>query len=79
ELAGWLSSMPFIAMLLGESIGAWLSDSVDRRAAACFISLAGAGICLAAVMHFTTPLRVIAAMSFSTFMLGSGAPNIFAL
>ncbi len=38
EHAGWLSSMPFIAMLLGEIIGAWLSDRVDRRAAACFIS-----------------------------------------
>lgn len=71
--------MPFIAMLLGEIIGAWLSDHVDRRAAACFISLAGAGIGLAAVMHFTTPLPVIAAMSFSTFMWGTGAPNIFAL
>ena len=31
EHAGWLSSMPFIAMLLGEIIGAWLSDRVDRR------------------------------------------------
>ena len=39
EHVGWLSSMPFIAMLLGEIIGAWLSDRVDRRAAACFISL----------------------------------------
>lgn len=70
EHAGWLSSMPFIAMLLGEIIGAWLSDRVDKRAAACFISLAGAGIGLAAVLHFTTPLPVIAAMSFSTFMWG---------
>lgn len=79
EHAGWLSSMPFIAMLLGEIIGAWLSDRVDKRAAACFISLAGAGIGLAAVMHFSAPLPVIAAMSFSTFMWGTGAPNIFAL
>lgn len=79
EHAGWLSSMPFIAMLLGEIIGAWLSDRVDKRAAACFISLAGAAVGLAAVMHFTTPLAVIAAMSFSTFMWGTGAPNIFAL
>jgi hypothetical protein len=29
-------------------------------------------------MHFDTPLTVIAAMSFSTFMWGTGAPNIFA-
>ncbi|MFT3010356.1 MFS transporter [Enterobacter sp. 10-H-06-PA-ECC] len=48
EHAGWLSSMPFIAMLAGE-------------------------------MHLDTPLAVIAAMSFSTFMWGTGAPNIFAL
>ena len=79
EHAGWLSSMPFIAMLAGEVIGAWLSDRVDKRAAACFISMAGAAVGLAAVMHLDTPLAVIAAMSFSTFMWGTGAPNIFAL
>lgn len=79
EHAGWLSSMPFIAMLLGEVIGAWLSDRVDKRAAACFISMAGAAVGLAAVMHLDSPLTVIAAMSFSTFMWGVGAPNIFAL
>ena len=71
--------MPFIAMLAGEVIGAWLSDRVDKRAAACFISMAGAAVGLAAVMHLDTPLAVIAAMSFSTFMWGTGAPNIFAL
>ncbi|HCM9226044.1 MFS transporter [Enterobacter bugandensis] len=79
EHAGWLSSMPFIAMLAGEVIGAWLSDRVDKRAAACFISMAGAAVGLAAVMHLDTPLAIIAAMSFSTFMWGTGAPNIFAL
>ncbi|EMB4325991.1 MFS transporter [Pluralibacter gergoviae] len=79
EHAGWMSSMPFIAMLLGEVLGAWLSDRLDKRAAACFISMAGAAVGLLAVMHLHTPLAVIAAMSFSTFMWGTGAPNIFAL
>lgn len=79
EQAGWLSSMPFIAMLIGEVLGAWLSDRVNKRAAACFIALAGAALGLAAVMQLSTPLAVIAAMSFSTFMWGTGAPNIFAL
>ena len=79
EHAGWLSSMPFIAMLLGEIVGAWLADRVDKRAAACFISMAGAAVGLAAVMQLHTPLAIIAAMSFSTFMWGTGAPNIFAL
>ncbi|QHM72335.1 MFS transporter [Mixta intestinalis] len=79
EHAGWLSSMPFIAMLIGEVLGAWLSDRLNRRAAACFISMAGAALGLAVVMQLNTPLTVIAAMSFSTFMWGTGAPNIFAL
>ncbi|NDJ56428.1 MFS transporter [Enterobacteriaceae bacterium 4M9] len=79
EHAGWLSSLPFIAMLLGEAIGAWLSDRVDRRALACFISMAGAAVGLALVLQLSGPLPTIAAMSFSTFMWGVGAPNIFAL
>lgn len=32
EHAGYLSSLPFIAMLLGEVLGAWLSDKLDWRA-----------------------------------------------
>lgn len=79
EHAGWLASMPFIAMLAGEVIGAWLSDRLDKRAAACFISMAGAAAGLTAVMQLDAPLAIIAAMSFSTFMWGTGAPNIFAL
>ncbi|AFJ45714.1 MFS transporter [Shimwellia blattae] len=79
EHAGLLSSLPFIAMLLGEVTGAWLSDKSGRRAVACFISMAGAALGLFAVLHLSSPLAVIAAMSFSTFMWGAGAPNIFAL
>ncbi len=37
EHAGWLSSMPFIAMLLGEIIGAGC-PTASIGAAACFIS-----------------------------------------
>lgn len=79
EHAGYLSSLPFIAMLLGEVVGAWLSDKLDRRALACFISLCGAGLGLGIVLHLQGTYSVIAAMSFSTFMWGAGAPNIFAL
>ncbi|WP_426817514.1 MFS transporter [Winslowiella sp. 2C04] len=77
--AGWMASLPFIAMLLGEGVGAWLSDRVDKRALACFIALAGAAVGLVAVLHLQQGWQVIAAMSFSTFMWGAGAPNIFAL
>jgi sugar phosphate permease len=79
EHAGYLSSLPFIAMLLGEVVGAWLSDKLDRRALACFVSLCGAGIGLGVVLHLQGTYSVIAAMAFSTFMWGAGAPNIFAL
>lgn len=79
EHAGYLSSLPFIAMLLGEVLGAWLSDKLDRRALACFLSLAGAGVGLAAVLQLSGTYSVIAAMALSTFMWGAGAPNIFAL
>lgn len=76
---GYLTSLPFIAMLLGEVLGAWLSDYFERRALACFISICGAGLGLVAVLYATTPFTVIAVMAFSTFMWGAGAPNIFAL
>ena len=66
-------------MLLGEVLGAWLSDKLDRRALACFLSLCGAGLGLAVVLHLQGTYSVIAAMAFSTFMWGAGAPNIFAL
>lgn len=79
EHAGWMSSLPFVAMLAGEVIGAWLSDRYERRALACFISMGGAALGLLLVLHAVTPLAVIAAMSLSTMMWGAGAPNIFAL
>ncbi|MBW7981730.1 MFS transporter [Enterobacillus tribolii] len=79
EHASYLSSLPFIAMLLGEVIGAWFSDRVNRRALSCFISMLGAGAGLLMVLHLSNTYAVIAAMAFSTFMWGAGAPNIFAL
>ena len=39
--------------------------------------MAGAAVGLAAVMHLDTPLAVIAAMSFSTFMVGTGATVVW--
>lgn len=79
EHAGILSSLPFIAMLFGEAIGAWLSDRYDRRALVCFISLLGAVLGLAGVLFLTGTYSIILMMAFSMFMWGAGAPNIFAL
>lgn len=79
EQVGYLSSLPFIAMLLGEGIGAYVSDRLDRRAMSCFISLLGASAGLVLVLYIEGTYQVIAAMAFSTFMWGIGAPNVFAL
>ncbi len=47
--------MPFIAMLAGEVIGAWLSDRVDKRGGLLYLD-GGAAVGLAAVMHLDTRL-----------------------
>lgn len=79
QQAGYLTSLPFIGMLVGEVLGAWISDHLDRRALICFISLFGAGFGLALVPYLNDTYSIIAAMAFSMFMWGAGAPNVFAL
>ena len=76
---GWISSLPFIAMLFGEGLGAWISDRHDRRALVCLVSLAGAAAGLLAVLLSQQIGPLLAAMCVSTFMWGAGAPNIYAL
>ncbi|MAY71423.1 MAG: MFS transporter [Halomonas sp.] len=80
DQAGVFSSLPFIAMLVGEVIGAFASDRFDRRALLCSISLLGAGLGLWLVLSIDgSNWAMIAAMSFSAAMWGFGAPNVFAL
>lgn len=79
EYVGWLLLMLFIVMLLGEIIGVWLFDYVDRCVVVCFIFLVGVGIGLVVVMYFIMLLLVIVVMSFSIFMWGIGVLNIFVL
>ncbi|MDF9195819.1 MFS transporter, partial [Enterobacter hormaechei] len=59
--------------------GGGVAHRAHTPGGAGFISLGGGGVGVGGVMHLDTPLAVIAAMSFSTFMWGTGAPNIFAL
>ncbi len=80
DQAGIFSALPFIAMLLGEVIGAVASDRFDRRALMCSIAMLGAGLGLALVLSIEdSNWAMIAAMSFSAAMWGVGAPNVFAL
>lgn len=80
DQAGIFSSLPFLAMLMGEVLGAIISDRFDRRALMCSISMLGAGLGLALVLSIEgSNWAMIAAMSFSAAMWGVGAPNVFAL
>ncbi|ENW04132.1 MULTISPECIES: MFS transporter [Acinetobacter] len=76
---GIYSSLPFIAMLIGEVIGAFLSDKLGRRAVQVFGGLLVAGIFMYVMVIMTDPILVIAAMSFSAMSWGFGVAAIFAL
>ncbi len=76
---GQLSSLPFIAMLIGEVIGAFLSDKTGKRALQVFAGLFLGGIGMGIMITMTSPIMVIFAMSVSAFFWGMSASAIFAL
>ncbi|WP_151824147.1 MFS transporter [Acinetobacter bereziniae] len=76
---GVYSSFPFIAMLLGEVIGAFLSDKLGRRAIQVFSGLLVAGIFMYVMVIMTNPILVIVAMSLSAMAWGFGVAAVFAL
>ena len=76
---GIYSSLPFIAMLIGEVIGAFLSDKLGRRAVQVFSGLLVAGIFMYVMVIMTDPILVIAAMSLSAMAWGFGVAAVFAL
>ncbi|MGB5887887.1 MAG: MFS transporter [Acinetobacter venetianus] len=76
---GIYSSFPFIAMLIGEVIGAFLSDKLGRRAVQVFGGLLVAGTFMYVMVLMTEPHLVIAAMSLSAMAWGFGVAAVFAL
>lgn len=76
---GVYSSLPFIAMLVGEVVGAVLSDKIGKRAIQVSSGLLIAGIFMYVMVIATNPIFVIAAMSMSALAWGFGVSAIFAL
>ena len=76
---GFYSSLPFIAMLVGEVIGAVFSDKLGKRAVQVFGGLLVAGISLYVMVLMTNPLLIILAMSISSMAWGFGVAAVFAL
>ncbi len=76
---GFYSSLPFIAMLVGEVVGAVFSDKLGKRAVQVFGGLLVAGISLYVMVLMTNPLLIILAMSISSMAWGFGVAAVFAL
>ena len=76
---GFYSSLPFIAMLVGEVVGAVFSDKLGKRAVQVFGGLLVAGISLYVMVLLTNPLLIILAMSISSMAWGFGVAAVFAL
>ncbi len=76
---GIYSSLPFIAMLIGEVVGAVLSDKIGKRAIQVSGGLLIAGIFMYLMVIATDPIMVILAMSLSAMAWGFGVSAVFAL
>ena len=76
---GIYSSFPFIAMLIGEIVGAVFSDKLGKRAIQVSGGLFVAGIFMYLMVIATNPIMVILAMSFSAMAWGFGVAAVFAL
>ncbi|AOA58863.1 MFS transporter [Acinetobacter larvae] len=76
---GIYSSLPFIAMLLGEVFGAFISDRWGRRAIQVSAGLLVAGIFMYLMVLAHDPMLVIVAMSLSAMAWGFGVAAVFAL
>jgi sugar phosphate permease len=77
--AGFYSALPFLLMLIGEVVGAKLSDKLQRRAIFCFVGLIAAGVCI--LIAAMSPGATAAAwyLAWSAFFWGATVPTLFAL
>lgn len=76
---GMLASLPFIAMLVGEILGAFYSDRSGNRAGQVFAGLMFAGFTMYLMVLVHNPIAVIFMMSLSAFSWGVSVSAIFAL
>ncbi|MCH4248314.1 MFS transporter [Acinetobacter populi] len=76
---GIYSSFPFMAMLIGEVVGAVFSDKMGRRAIQVSGGLLIAGIFMYVMVLMTDPVLIILSMSFSAMAWGFGVAAVFAL
>lgn len=77
--AGIYSALPFVLMLIGEVVGAKLSDKVQRRAIFCFVGLIAAGLSIWAAALSPSATAAAWYLAWSAFFWGATVPTLFAL
>jgi sugar phosphate permease len=77
--AGLYSSLPFILMLLGEIVCAYVGDWTSRRAAVCSIGLLLAGVFIYLGAVAADPIVAVWCIAVSAFFWGGTTPTLFAL
>jgi sugar phosphate permease len=77
--AGIYSSLPFILMLLGEIVCAYVGDWTGKRAAVCGGGLLMAGLLIYAAAIVQDPITAVWLIAASAFFWGGTTPTLFAL
>ena len=76
---GIYSSLPFIAMFVGEVLSGQIADKTGRRALMCFIGLLGAGCLMYAGTKIADPHLAAIVIALSAGSWGLGLPAQYAL
>ena len=77
--AGIYSALPFVLMLVGEVVGAKLSDKLQKRAIFCFVGLIMAGLSIWMAAISASPTAAAWYLAWSAFFWGATVPTLFAL
>jgi sugar phosphate permease len=77
--AGLYSSLPFILMLLGEIVCAYVGDWTSKRAAVCCVGLLFAGLFIYLGAMARDPIVAVWCIAVSAFFWGGTTPTLFAL
>lgn len=76
---GWISSLPFVAVLIGQFSSATISDRTGRRALTCCVGLTGAAVFMLATVMVSNAYLAVAMLALSGGFWGASVPSAFAV
>jgi sugar phosphate permease len=77
--ASFYSSLPYVLMIVGQILLAWIGDWTGRRAAVCCGSLVMTGVFLFLTAIVPDAVTAALCIAFSAFFWGGATPTLFAL